>query len=92
LPGIGTTPGTSVANPNMARPLFAMFSIVSLPSANARSPLLACSSLTRATTLTLSLISPTSRVTIPAENLSFALTTTLVRSSVLKPGWLTRSV
>ena len=88
----GTTPGTRVAKPKRARPLLAMFSMVSLSSVYERSPLAACSSLTRPVTLTCSVTTPTSSVRTPVENLSLAFTTTFVRSSVLKPSMLTRSV
>ncbi len=88
----GTTPGTRVAKPNMARPLLAMSLMASPSSVYERSPLCACSSLTRPVTLTSSATTPTSSVRIPAENLSFAFTTTFVRSSVLNPSRLTRSV
>jgi hypothetical protein len=90
-PGRGATPGTSVANPTGERPLFAMFSMVSPSRVKARSPLAACSSLTRPVTLTSSATTPTSSVRAPVENLSLAFTTTVVRSSVLKPSRLTRS-
>jgi len=80
-----STPGTSVAKLNIERPLAAMFLIASLSRVYERSPLVACSSLTRLLTLTSSDIWPTASVRMPVENLSFALTTTLVRSRVLKP-------
>ena len=80
-----TTPGTSSAKLNTWRPLEAMFVIAWLSRANDRSPLCACSSVTRPLTLTSSVIAPTSSAMLPAENLSFALTCTLVRSVVLKP-------
>jgi hypothetical protein len=87
----GTTPGTRVAKPNKARPLLAMFVMASFSSVYARSPLLACSSLTRPVTVTCSVTEPTSSVRIPIETLSFAFTITFVRSSVLKPSMLARS-
>ena len=86
------TPGTSSAKLNSVRPLLAMFLSASLSSVNERSPLSVCSSLTRPLTLTLSSMPPTSSVIVPAENLSFALTTTFVRSAVLKPCIVTLSV
>ena len=91
LPGWGTTPGTRVTKPKRERPLLAMFSMVLFSSAYERSPLAACSSLTRPVTLTCSATTPTSSVRTPAKNLSLAFTTTFVRSSVLKPSRLTRS-
>ena len=87
-----TAPGTRFAKLNSMRPLFAMFLRVSLSSVNERSPLVDCSSLTRAETLISSVISPTCSVRTPVESLSFALTTTFVRSRVLKPCRVTLSV
>ena len=69
----------------------AMFVRAVLSSTPPRSPPWVASSLTRPVTLTSSVIAPTSSATVPAENLSFALTCTLVRSSVLKPCMLTLS-
>ena len=80
-----SAPGTSVAKLKSIRPLLAMFLRASLSSVNERSPLVVCSSLTRLETLTSSVIWPTCSARTPVENLSFAFTTTLVRSSVLKP-------
>jgi len=82
-------PGTSVAKLKSARPLLAMFFSASASSANDRSPLVDCSSVTRPVTLTSSLMAPTSRVSAPVVSLSFAFTTTFVRSSRLKPWRLT---
>ena len=62
-----------------------MFVSASLSSVNERSPLVVCSSLTRLETVTSSVIWPTCIARMPVENLSFAFTTRLVRSSVLKP-------
>ncbi len=59
--------------------------MVWLSSVNERSPLVACSSLTRLLTITLSAIPPTSSVSTPVKNRSFGPTTTFVRSTVLKP-------
>ncbi len=84
-----STPGTRFAKLNRARPLFAMFLSVSFSIVYERSPLSTCSSLTRADTLTLSAMPPTSRAMLPAESRSFAFTTRLVRSMVLKPCILT---
>ena len=81
----GSEPGTSVAKLNSMRPLLAMFFSASLSSVNDRSPLVACTSVTRLETLTDSVSWPTSSTSAPAKNLSLALTTTLVRSRVLKP-------
>ena len=78
-------PGTNVAKLKSWRPLLAMFFSASLSSVNDRSPLADCSSVTRLVTLTSSVMLPTSRVSIPVASLSLALTTRLVRSSVLKP-------
>jgi hypothetical protein len=86
----GSTPGTRPVKPKSERPSFAMFLIVSLSSAKERSPLVDCSSVTRARTLTSSDISPTCSVIAPALNLSFGATTTLVLSIVLKPVMTTR--
>ena len=69
-----------------------MFLSASLSSVNERSPLVVCSSLTRLVTVTSSVICPTSIVSVPVESLSFAFTTRLVRSCVLKPCRLTCSV
>ena len=87
-----STPGTRLAKLNRARPLLAMFFRASFSSVNERSPLSTCSSLTRAETLTFSSMPPTSREMTPAESRSFAFTTRLVRSTVLKPCILTWSV
>ena len=87
----GMAPGTRFAKLKSWRPLFAMFVSAWLSSVNERSPLVVCSSLTRPETLTSSVSAPTSSVRMPAENLSFALTTTFVRSRVLKPCTLTLS-
>ncbi len=84
-----TTPGTRVAKVKTERPLLAMFLRASLSRVNERSPLVACSSVTRERTLISSDISPTCKARVPAENLSFAFTTTLARSRVLKPCMLT---
>ena len=80
-----STPGASVARPKSMRPLFPMFLSASLSRVNARSPLADCTSVTRLDTLTSSVKLPTCSVSIPALSLSFAFTTTVVRSSVLKP-------
>ena len=87
-----SAPGTSVAKLKSARPLLAMFFNVSLSSVNERSPLIDCSGVTRLDTVTSSLSAPTSRVSDPVDSLSFAFTTRLVRSAVLKPGSVTWSV
>jgi hypothetical protein len=79
------TPGTRVAKLNSMRPLFAMLVSACVSSANDRSPLVVCSSLTREVTLTLSVRAPTSSTSVPADSLSFALTTRLVCSRVLNP-------
>ena len=81
----GRTPGTSVVKPNSERPLFAMLVRAWVSSANDRSPLWVCSSLTRDETMTDSLIEPTSSTIVPADILSFGLTTSLACSSALKP-------
>jgi hypothetical protein len=88
VPLLGTTPGTRVTKPKSERPLLAMFLIASASSVNERSPLSACSSLTRATTVMLSVISPTSRARMPVVSRSLAATTRLVRSRVLNPSML----
>ncbi len=80
-----SAPGTSVAKLKSIRPLFAMFFSASFSSVNDRSPLADCTSVTRLDTVTSSVIAPTSSDSVPTDSLSFALTTTLVRSSVLKP-------
>jgi hypothetical protein len=80
-----SAPGTSVAKLKSCRPLLAMFVSAWLSSVNERSPLVDCSSVTRLDTVTSSVTWPTSIVKEPADSLSFALTTTFVRSSVLKP-------
>jgi len=87
-----SAPGTSVVKLNIARPLFAMFFNVSLSSVNERSPLADCSSTTRPVTLTSSVTPPISIINAPVESLSFAFTTTFVRSDVLKPSSVARSV
>ena len=73
------------------RPFAEMFLSDSLSSVKERSPDSACSSLTRPLTLTLSSMPPTSSAITPDENLSFAFTTTFVRSAVLKPCIVTLS-
>jgi hypothetical protein len=85
-----TTPGTSVAKLNIARPLLAMFVSASFSSVNERSPLVVCSSLMRAVTLMLSCSEPTSSMSVPADNRSFAFTTRFVCSSVLNPSRVAR--
>ena len=87
-----TMPGTSVVKVMNERSPLAMFFNASLSSVNERSPLVDCSSVTRLVTVTSSVIWPTSIVRIPADSLSFAPTTRLVRSCVLKPCRLTDSV
>ena len=86
-----STPGTRLAKLNSARPLFAMFFRVSLSIENERSPLSTCSSLTRLSTVTFSSIPPTLSAMSPVEARSFALTTTFVRSALLKPDNVTLS-
>jgi hypothetical protein len=54
-------------------------------SANERSPLVVCSSLTRLETVTSSVIAPTSMFRAGIVMRSLALTTRLVCSKVLKP-------
>ena len=68
-----------------------MFFSVSLSIVNERSPLSTCSSLTRLSTVTFSSIPPMLSAMSPVEARSFALTTTLVRSAVLKPDNVTLS-
>src|SRR5512135_2132844 len=63
-PASGRTPGARTARPKKLRPLTAMFSIAGPSRVYERSPLFACSSVTRAWTVTLSFTLPTSIVSV----------------------------
>ena len=63
----GTAPGTSTGEVEELRPLLAMLVSAAFSSANERSPLVVCSSLTRLETVTSSVIAPTSSVRMPAS-------------------------
>ena len=87
-----TTPGARKARPKKSRPLTATFCTTWPSMAYERSALWVWSGVDSAETLTVSVTPPRSSVMIPTDSLSFAWTTTFLRSTVLNPSAFTASV
>ena len=87
-----TTPGARNAKPKKSRPLTATFCTTWPSIAYERSALWVWSGVASADTLTVSETPPTSSVTVTRDSLSFAFTTTFLRSTALNPSALTLSV
>ena len=87
-----TIPAELNASPKKLRPFCAMLCTASPSIANDRSALLACSSVVRAATMTVSSRPPISIVSVPNVFLSPALTCTSGTSRVLNPAIVTVSL